>query len=395
MIDIKAPTLPESITDAEVVAIHKNVGDTVLTGDLLFELETDKVILDVNSEEDGIITSILVSEGDVITEKQPLLATLMPQEVDANTSKSTQKAAAEVKIEQKLAGPAARQALRDNDLSRDDVTGTGNDGRILKEDVINQSAQSTQSTQPTQNTQNTPVSTNLQGRIEERVPMSRLRKTVAKRLLSATQETAMLTTFNEVDMTNIINIRKKYQDAFVKENQVKLGFMSLFIKASVEALKKFPAINAFIDGEETVYHGYCDVSVAISSDRGLVVPVIRNAHQMSLADIENQIIEFANKAKKGKLDMSEMMGGTFTITNGGVFGSLLSTPIINPPQSAVLGMHLIKKRPIVINDEIVARDMMYLALSYDHRIVDGRDAVLFLNHIKDILEDPARFMLGV
>lgn len=395
MIDIKAPTLPESITDAEVVAIHKNVGDTVLTGDLLFELETDKVILDVNSEEDGIITSILVSEGDVITEKQPLLATLMPQEVDANTSKSTQKAAAEVKTEQKLAGPAARQALRDNDLSRDDVTGTGNDGRILKEDVINQSAQSTQSTQPTQNTQNTPVSTNLQGRIEERVPMSRLRKTVAKRLLSATQETAMLTTFNEVDMTNIINIRKKYQDAFVKENQVKLGFMSLFIKASVEALKKFPAINAFIDGEETVYHGYCDVSVAISSDRGLVVPVIRNAHQMSLADIENQIIEFANKAKKGKLDMSEMMGGTFTITNGGVFGSLLSTPIINPPQSAVLGMHLIKKRPIVINDEIVARDMMYLALSYDHRIVDGRDAVLFLNHIKDILEDPARFMLGV
>jgi len=267
------------------------------------------------------------------------------------------------------------------------VAGSGKNNRILKEDVTSHKSSTTTPVE------DTPMRAGE--RLEERVPMSRMRQTIAKRLLDATNQSAMLTTFNEVDMTSIMSMRKKHQEKFVSEHGVKLGFMSLFVKAATNALKKFPAVNSFINGDDIVYHGYCDISVAVSTDRGLVVPVLKDTQELSLADVENKIIDFSTRAKSGKLELSEISGGTFTITNGGTFGSLMSTPIINPPQSAVLGMHNIQKRAVVIDNEIVIRDMMYLALSYDHRIIDGKDAVMFLSHIKDTIEDPTRIVLDL
>ncbi|MBT6021834.1 MAG: 2-oxoglutarate dehydrogenase complex dihydrolipoyllysine-residue succinyltransferase [Candidatus Thioglobus sp.] len=382
MKEIKVPVFPESITDAVVVEINKNVGDEVMTGDTVFSLETDKVVLDVVSEESGVITKISVKNGDTVIESQ-LLAELEIKDISVNKKEAA--VAEDNKTPQ--TSPAVRQALIDNDLSKEDVIGSGKNNRILKEDVTSHKSSTTTPVE------DTPMRAGE--RLEERVPMSRMRQTIAKRLLDATNQSAMLTTFNEVDMTSIMSMRKKHQEKFVSEHGVKLGFMSLFVKAATNALKKFPAVNSFIDGDDIVYHGYCDISVAVSTDRGLVVPVLKDTQELSLADVENKIIDFSTRAKSGKLELSEISGGTFTITNGGTFGSLMSTPIINPPQSAVLGMHNIQKRAVVIDNEIVIRDMMYLALSYDHRIIDGKDAVMFLSHIKDTIEDPTRIVLDL
>jgi len=382
MKEIKVPVFPESITDAVVVEINKNVGDEVMTGDTVFSLETDKVVLDVVSEESGVITKISVKNGDTVIESQ-LLAELEIKDISVNKKEAA--VAEDNKTPQ--TSPAVRQALIDNDLSKEEVIGSGKNNRILKEDVTSHKSGATTPVE------DTPMRAGE--RLEERVPMSRMRQTIAKRLLDATNQSAMLTTFNEVDMTSIMSMRKKHQEKFVSEHGVKLGFMSLFVKAATNALKKFPAVNSFIDGDDIVYHGYCDISVAVSTDRGLVVPVLKDTQELSLADVENKIIDFSTRAKSGKLELSEISGGTFTITNGGTFGSLMSTPIINPPQSAVLGMHNIQKRAVVIDNEIVIRDMMYLALSYDHRIIDGKDAVMFLSHIKDTIEDPTRIVLDL
>mgnify|MGYP003970128817 FL=1 len=382
MKEIKVPVFPESITDAVVVEINKNVGDEVMTGDTVFSLETDKVVLDVVSEESGVITKISVKNGDTVIESQ-LLAELEIKDISVNKKEAA--VAEDNKTPQ--TSPAVRQALIDNDLSKEEVIGSGKNNRILKEDVTSHKSSTTTPVE------DTPMRAGE--RLEERVPMSRMRQTIAKRLLDATNQSAMLTTFNEVDMTSIMSMRKKHQEKFVSEHGVKLGFMSLFVKAATNALKKFPAVNSFIDGDDIVYHGYCDISVAVSTDRGLVVPVLKDTQELSLADVENKIIDFSTRAKSGKLELSEISGGTFTITNGGTFGSLMSTPIINPPQSAVLGMHNIQKRAVVIDNEIVIRDMMYLALSYDHRIIDGKDAVMFLSHIKDTIEDPTRIVLDL
>ncbi|MBT4181399.1 MAG: 2-oxoglutarate dehydrogenase complex dihydrolipoyllysine-residue succinyltransferase [Candidatus Thioglobus sp.] len=382
MKEIKVPVFPESITDAVVVEINKNVGDEVMTGDTVFSLETDKVVLDVVSEESGVITKISVKNGDTVIESQ-LLAELEIKDISVNKKEAA--VAEDNKTPQ--TSPAVRQALIDNDLSKEDVIGSGKNNRILKEDVTSHKSSTTTPVE------DTPMRAGE--RLEERVPMSRMRQTIAKRLLDATNQSAMLTTFNEVDMTSIMSMRKKHQEKFVSEHGVKLGFMSLFVKAATNALKKFPAVNSFIDGDDIVYHGYCDISVAVSTDRGLVVPVLKDTQELSLADVENKIIDFSTRAKSGKLELSEISGGTFTITNGGTFGSLMSTPIINPPQSAVLGMHNIQKRAVVIDNEIVIRDMMYVALSYDHRIIDGKDAVMFLSHIKDTIEDPTRIVLDL
>ena len=382
MKEIKVPVFPESITDAVVVEINKNVGDEVMTGDTVFSLETDKVVLDVVSEESGVITKISVKNGDTVIESQ-LLAELEIKDISVNKKEAA--VAEDNKTPQ--TSPAVRQALIDNDLSKEEVAGSGKNNRILKEDVTSHKSGATTPVE------DTPMRAGE--RLEERVPMSRMRQTIAKRLLDATNQSAMLTTFNEVDMTSIMSMRKKHQEKFVSEHGVKLGFMSLFVKAATNALKKFPAVNSFIDGDDIVYHGYCDISVAVSTDRGLVVPVLKDTQELSLADVENKIIDFSTRAKSGKLELSEISGGTFTITNGGTFGSLMSTPIINPPQSAVLGMHNIQKRAVVIDNEIVIRDMMYVALSYDHRIIDGKDAVMFLSHIKDTIEDPTRIVLDL
>jgi 2-oxoglutarate dehydrogenase E2 component (dihydrolipoamide succinyltransferase) len=382
MKEIKVPVFPESITDAVVVEINKNVGDEVMTGDTVFSLETDKVVLDVVSEESGVITKISVKNGDTVIESQ-LLAELEIKDISVNKKEAA--VAEDNKTPQ--TSPAVRQALIDNDLSKEDVIGSGKNNRILKEDVTSHKSSTTTPVE------DTPMRAGE--RLEERVPMSRMRQTIAKRLLDATNQSAMLTTFNEVDMTSIMSMRKKHQEKFVSEHGVKLGFMSLFVKAATNALKKFPAVNSFINGDDIVYHGYCDISVAVSTDRGLVVPVLKDTQELSLADVENKIIDFSTRAKSGKLELSEISGGTFTITNGGTFGSLMSTPIINPPQSAVLGMHNIQKRAVVIDNEIVIRDMMYVALSYDHRIIDGKDAVMFLSHIKDTIEDPTRIVLDL
>lgn len=382
MKEIKVPVFPESITDAVVVEINKNVGDEVMTGDTVFSLETDKVVLDVVSEESGVITKISVKNGDTVIESQ-LLAELEIKDISVNKKEAA--VAEDNKTPQ--TSPAVRQALIDNDLSKEEVAGSGKNNRILKEDVTSHKSSTTTPVE------DTPMRAGE--RLEERVPMSRMRQTIAKRLLDATNQSAMLTTFNEVDMTSIMSMRKKHQEKFVSEHGVKLGFMSLFVKAATNALKKFPAVNSFINGDDIVYHGYCDISVAVSTDRGLVVPVLKDTQELSLADVENKIIDFSTRAKSGELELSEISGGTFTITNGGTFGSLMSTPIINPPQSAVLGMHNIQKRAVVIDNEIVIRDMMYVALSYDHRIIDGKDAVMFLSHIKDTIEDPTRIVLDL
>ncbi|HIE77574.1 MAG TPA: dihydrolipoyllysine-residue succinyltransferase [Candidatus Thioglobus sp.] len=346
MIEIKVPVLPESISEATVVLWHKKAGDAVHLDEVIVEIETDKVVLEIPAEEPGVITKIMVDEGETVTEQQ--LLGLMDDKVAETPSEP----AVIDKTEEVTTEPVIKK------INKPAITQTGN-------------------------------------RAEERVPMSRLRKTIATKLHSATQNTAMLTTFNEIDMSSILEMRSNYKEVFEKKYGIKLGFMSFFVSAAVEALKKFPTVNAYLDGEDIVYHAYCDVSVAVSSDRGLVVPVLRDAHKMAMHDIEKTIVDFSSRAQSGDLALEEMSGGTFTISNGGVFGSLLSTPILNSPQSAILGMHKTQERAVVINGDIVIRPMMYLALSYDHRIIDGKEAVQFLIAIKEALEDPARLLLKV
>lgn len=406
-IEIKVPGLPESVADATVSAWHKQVGDRVKRDENLLDLETDKVVLEVPSMEDGVLTAIHFPVGSTVTAGQ-VLATIEPGAASeapsapvpaaeeaapaaSNAPTSTKNSAAS-------AGPAARRAAAEKTIDLDQVQGSGRDGRITKEDVLKSKTESAPavSAPAAVSAAPAPVSSSATGlRVEERVPMSRLRARIAERLVESQQTAAILTTFNEVNMAPVMDLRKKYKDAFEKQHNVRLGFMSFFTKAVVEALKRFPAVNASIDGTDIIYHAYCDIGIAVSSPRGLVVPILRNAENMSLADIERAIANYGEKAKEGKLTVEDMTGGTFTLSNGGVFGSLLSTPIINPPQSAILGMHKIEERPVVENGQIVIRPMMYLALSYDHRIIDGRESVSFLVTVKEILEDPARLILGV
>jgi len=376
MKEIKVPVLPESITEATVAAWHKKPGDYVELDDVIVEIETDKVVLEVPAEESGVLTEILAAEGETVSEQHVL--GLMDDEAEALDTKSTE---TQNEAENKSQEDSTSQT---NESVEDDVEeNKAQDVVTEKPQLSPQPAPETNSPQPSSN------------RMEERVPMTRIRKTIANKLHSAKQNTAMLTTFNEVDMSEILSMRASYKEAFEKKYSVKLGFMSFFVKAAVESLKKFPTVNAYIDGEDIVYHAYCDVSVAVSSDRGLVVPVLRNAHKMGMHDIEKGIVDFAVRAQDGTLGIEEMSGGTFTISNGGVFGSLMSTPILNSPQSAILGMHKTQERPVVVDGEIVIRPMMYLALSYDHRIIDGKEAVQFLISIKEALEDPARLLLKV
>lgn len=376
MKEIKVPVLPESITEATVAAWHKKPGDYVELDDVIVEIETDKVVLEVPAEEAGVLSEITAEEGETVSEQQVL--GLIDDEADSEDiqSKETQDQSEEKVEESSPIQNNEPEAIQENTQKEQDNTP---DNR----EVVSEPTPEPSNSKPIGN------------RMEERVPMTRIRKTIANKLHSATQNTAMLTTFNEVDMTEILSMRASYKEAFEKKYSVKLGFMSFFVKAAVESLKKFPTVNAYIDGEDIVYHAYCDVSVAVSSDRGLVVPVLRDAHKMGMHDIEKGIVDFAVRAQDGTLGIEEMSGGTFTISNGGVFGSLMSTPILNSPQSAILGMHKTQDRPVAVNGEVVIRPMMYLALSYDHRIIDGKEAVQFLISIKEALEDPARLLLKV
>lgn len=376
MKEIKVPVLPESITEATVAAWHKKPGDYVELDDVIVEIETDKVVLEVPAEEAGVLSEITAEEGETVSEQQVL--GLIDDEADSEDmqSKGTQDQSEEKVEESSPIQNNEPEVIQENTAKEQDNTP---DNR----EVVTEPTPAPSNSKPIGN------------RMEERVPMTRIRKTIANKLHSATQNTAMLTTFNEVDMTEILSMRASYKEAFEKKYSVKLGFMSFFVKAAVESLKKFPTVNAYIDGEDIVYHAYCDVSVAVSSDRGLVVPVLRDAHKMGMHDIEKGIVDFAVRAQDGTLGIEEMSGGTFTISNGGVFGSLMSTPILNSPQSAILGMHKTQDRPVAVNGEVVIRPMMYLALSYDHRIIDGKEAVQFLISIKEALEDPARLLLKV
>jgi len=376
MKEIKVPVLPESITEATVAAWHKKPGDYVELDDVIVEIETDKVVLEVPAEEAGVLSEITAEEGETVSEQQVL--GLIDDEADSEDiqSKETQDQSEEKVEESSPIQNNEPEVIQENTAKEQDNTP---DNR----EVVTEPTPAPSNSKPIGN------------RMEERVPMTRIRKTIANKLHSATQNTAMLTTFNEVDMTEILSMRASYKEAFEKKYSVKLGFMSFFVKAAVESLKKFPTVNAYIDGEDIVYHAYCDVSVAVSSDRGLVVPVLRDAHKMGMHDIEKGIVDFAVRAQDGTLCIEEMSGGTFTISNGGVFGSLMSTPILNSPQSAILGMHKTQDRPVAVNGEVVIRPMMYLALSYDHRIIDGKEAVQFLISIKEALEDPARLLLKV
>ena len=375
MKEIKVPVLPESITEATVAAWHKKPGDYVELDDVIVEIETDKVVLEVPAEESGVLSEITAEEGETVSELQVL--GLIDDEADSVDSKSSE--ALDKPEEKEATSPASESNEPEAQEQETQV-----------EEKVTQAP--IESPKPSAE----PISPKPTGnRMEERVPMTRIRKTIANKLHSATQNTAMLTTFNEVDMSEILSMRASYKEAFEKKYSIKLGFMSFFVKAAVESLKKFPTVNAYIDGEDIIYHAYCDVSVAVSSDRGLVVPVLRDAHKMGMHDIEKGIVDFAVRAQDGTLGIEEMSGGTFTISNGGVFGSLMSTPILNSPQSAILGMHKTQERPVVVDGEIVIRPMMYLALSYDHRIIDGKEAVQFLISIKEALEDPARLLLKV
>ncbi len=394
-IEIKAPTFPESVADGTVATWHKKPGEAVKRDDLLVDIETDKVVLEVVAPADGSIAEIIKGEGDTVLSNE-VIAKFVEGAVAASAPAAaapkaeTKPAAATT---EKAVNPAARKMAEENNVNTAAVAGSGKDGRVLKEDVANHLKSAPVSTP----TAATPVAIEAVGdRVEKRVPMTRLRKRIAERLLEASSTTAMLTTFNEVNMKPVMDLRAKYKDQFEKtHNGSRLGFMSFFVKAAAEALRRFPVVNASIDGNDIVYHGFQDIGVAVSTDKGLVVPVLRNAENMSLATIENTIRDFGLRARDGKLGIEEMSGGTFTITNGGVFGSLLSTPILNLPQSAILGMHKIQERPMAVNGKVEILPMMYLALSYDHRLLDGKEAVQFLVTIKDLLEDPARILLEI
>ena len=402
--EIKAPQLPESVPDGTIATWYKNVGEKVSRDDLLVDIETDKVVIEVVAPDDGVLADILKVSGETITSNEAIAKFEVGTEGADSASAPAQVDTGSNEIVSGMKGvegaplsPAARKLLDENNLAVHEISGTGKDGRITKEDVLNHiSAQSSPAVKPIETEPAQQVSISSEGRVEERVPMSRLRARVAERLLTATQTTAMLTTFNEVNMQPVMDIRERYKDEFEKAHDgVRLGFMSFFVRASIEALKRFPAVNASIDGNDVVYHGYQDIGVAVSSPRGLVVPVLRNADNMGLAGIEKEIRSFGEKARDGKLAIEEMTGGTFTISNGGVFGSLLSTPILNPPQTAILGMHKIQDRPMAVSGEVRVVPMMYLALSYDHRMIDGKEAVQFLVTVKDLLEDPTRLILEI
>lgn len=399
-IEVKVPVLPESVEDATISAWHRKPGESVSRDDNLVDLETDKVVLEVPAPADGVLKEIKAQQGETVTSDQ-VLAILEEGAVESPTKAEPESEAEEpsdqedangeatAKAEEATASdapaekadgsslsPSARRLAEEERVDPANVSGTGRGGRVTKGDVIQF----------------------LKGsgsRTEERVKMTRLRSRIASRLKEAQNTAAILTSFNEVDLQTIMDLRRRYQDDFVAKHGVKLGFMSLFVRACCEALRKFPIVNASIEGDEIVYHGYQDIGIAVSTERGLMVPILRNAESMSLATIEQTIIDFAGKAREGTIALEDLQGGTFTITNGGIFGSLLSTPLINPPQSAILGMHNIKERPVVVGGEIVVRPMMYIALSYDHRIIDGREAVLFLVAVKEALEDPARMLLNL
>ncbi|MBP6682116.1 MAG: 2-oxoglutarate dehydrogenase complex dihydrolipoyllysine-residue succinyltransferase [Halioglobus sp.] len=399
-IEIKAPAFPESVADGEIATWHKAEGDAVARDELIVEIETDKVVMEVLAPEDGVISRIHAREGDTV-QSQQLLATLEQgaAAVAGAAPASAPAVAAPVTADSgvELAGPAARQLLEEHKLDPASITGSGKGGRILKEDILAhlKTLETAPAAAPVIPAAIPEAPAGPSGeRVEKRVPMTRMRAKIAERLLNATQQTAMLSTFNEVNMAPVMALRSKYKDQFEKvHNGTRLGFMGFFVKAACEALKRYPAVNASIDGNDVVYHGYQDIGVAVSTDNGLVVPVLRDADFMSLADIEAAIRDLGIRAKDNKLTIDDMTGGTFTVTNGGVFGSLLSTPILNPPQTGILGMHKIQDRPMAVNGQVVIQPMMYLALSYDHRLIDGKTAVQFLVAIKDLIEDPARILL--
>ena len=388
--EIKSPTFPESVVDGTVANWLKKEGETVRQDEVIAEIETDKVVLEVVAPFDGSITKIYKQAGETVTSAE-LIADFSegssPDDAKENKAEETKQA----KTEDKKSGPAAKKIMNEHDLDAAEVSASGKGGRITKADVL----EHLETKNPNAKKEIDISTTISDDRPEERVPMSRLRATIAKRLLEVKQNTAMLTTFNEVDMLPIKNMRSKFGTEFEEKHGVKLGFMSFFVAAAVEALRAFPSVNASIDGDDIVYHSFQDIGVAVSTERGLVVPIIRNAENLDLAEIEKSIIDYSGKARDGKLDLQDMQGGTFTISNGGIFGSLLSTPILNAPQTAILGMHKIQDRAVVIDGEIVVRPMMYLAMSYDHRLIDGKEAVGFLVNIKEALESPERLLLGL
>ena len=407
-IEILVPDLPESVADATVATWHKKVGDTVKRDEVIVEVETDKVVLEVPALSDGVLAEVIQAEGETVVSKQLLgkISTAQEGDISSATLKATneptpsdrQNAAIENSHNHNAdQGPAIRRLLAEHDLQAEQIQGSGVGGRLTREDIEREIAkrQALQAKQDVATEQNTISTVAYSARSEKRVPMTRLRKRIAERLLEAKNSTAMLTTFNEVDMQPIMTLRKTYGEKFEKQHGVRLGFMSFYIKAVVEALKRYPEVNASIDGDDVVYHNYFDISIAVSTPRGLVTPVLRDCDKLSMAEIEKQIKVLAEKGRDGKLTVEDLTGGNFTITNGGVFGSLMSTPIINPPQSAILGMHAIKERPIALNGQVVIRPMMYLALSYDHRLIDGRESVGFLVTIKELLEDPTRLLLEI
>lgn len=400
--EIKAPVFPESVADGTIATWHKQPGEAVSRDEVICDIETDKVVLEVVAPADGTLVTIIKGEGDTVLsseviaqfEEGAVSGAAQTQAVQGNVEQAASQteagAAPVVERAQQVSdqAPAVRKALTETGIAAGDVAGTGRGGRITKEDVANHQ---TKPAIPAA----APLSVAVGERIEKRVPMTRLRKRVAERLLAATQQTAMLTTFNEVNMKPIMEMRAQFKDAFEKRHGARLGFMSFFVKAATEALKRYPAVNASIDGDDIVYHGYYDIGVAVSSERGLVVPVLRDTDRMNYAEVENGIRTYAGKARDGKLGIEDMTGGTFTITNGGTFGSLLSTPILNTPQTAILGMHKIQERPMAVNGQVEILPMMYLALSYDHRLIDGKEAVGFLVAIKELLEEPARLILDL
>ena len=399
--EIKAPVFPESVADGTIATWHKQPGEAVSRDEVICDIETDKVVLEVVAPADGTIVTIIKGEGETVLSDEVIAqfeagavsgaaqtqAVQSEAQVEQAASQTEAGAAPVVERAQQVSdqAPAVRKALTETGIAASDVAGTGRGGRITKEDVSNHQ------TKPVV----APLSVAVGERVEKRVPMTRLRKRVAERLLAATQSTAMLTTFNEVNMKPIMEMRAQYKDAFEKRHGARLGFMSFFVKAATEALKRYPAVNASIDGDDIVYHGFYDIGVAVSSERGLVVPVLRDTDRMNYAEVENGIRAYAGKARDGKLGIEDMTGGTFTITNGGTFGSLLSTPILNTPQTAILGMHKIQERPMAVNGQVEILPMMYLALSYDHRLIDGKEAVGFLVAIKELLEEPARLILDL
>lgn len=404
-IEIKAPMFPESIADGTVATWHKQPGEAVSRDELIVDIETDKIVLEVNAPADGTIKEIVKNEGDTVLSDEVIgifaEGAVTASSAEEPVAQDGAQDGAQSDDGEQLLSPAARKIAEENDLDVSKIKGTGKGSRVTKEDVLNAvnvrdaaDASASKEISVKKPSQEDEVALVQPGeRIEKRVPMTRLRARVAERLLEASQTTAMLTTFNEVNMKPVMELRSKFKDQFEKVHGSRLGFMSFFVRAATEALKRFPAVNASIDGQDIVYHGYYDVGVAVSSPRGLVVPVLRDADSMSLATVEKTIFELGHKAKDGKLSIDDMTGGTFTITNGGVFGSMMSTPILNPPQTGILGMHKIDQRPMAVNGEVVILPMMYLALSYDHRLIDGKDAVQFLVAIKDMLEDPARILL--